>query len=624
MIGTQLDKYEVLQKIGEGGMATVYRGRHATLQRDVAIKVLHPHLSSSTRNRKRFAREARAIEHLRHDNILEIFDYSGVDTSDCYIITEYVEGETLTELMNRCNRVPSEVAVLIGLALTDALAYAHRAGILHRDLKPDNVMVRADGKVKLMDFGIARFLDESQLTLTGALVGSPAFMSPEQAREESLDTRSDLFSLGTLLYYLVTGQLPFSGSNASLILKNIIEGNRPHVTELAPGVSTSLAGVIEQLLAVHREDRQTGAANVGEQLRACLDEVGFEPDQPRWELARFIAEPERYEVELNAFLKVALLDRGRALMQAGEQLAALRLFNRLLSLDEENAEALALIQGFHGVEAPSLRKQAAAAVLLLLGTLATGAALLWWRGPTDPGAPAAPTTDAVAARPARVVSPADPARPPTAEAALAQPTPEPPAPTPEPAEDEAAPTPAPAAVSPPTEAEPRRAPPPAPAEAPGEAPVAPPEPPKPACIAFRSKSAPAEVYLDEVRIGSTRDGRCYELPPGTYDFVLTGEMVREHVERVTLAAGQVEMAWQVELTPLPCQLRFASSYAPDCTVTVNGQALGTLGELRHQVMIERPDQPSSVLLQCDGKQARAEFSRFEYSTVTFDKPLVRP
>jgi len=227
VIGTVLDKYEVLQKVGEGGMATVYRGRHTTLDRNVAIKVLHPHLSSSTRNRRRFAREARAIEHLRHDNILEIFDYSGTDSHDCYIITEFVTGQTLTSLMDHVGRVPSEVVAKIGIDLCEALAYAHDSGILHRDLKPDNVMVRADGRVKLMDFGIARFLDESQVTMTGALVGSPAFMSPEQAKEEDLDQRSDLFSLGTLLFYLVTGSFPFSGSNPSLILKNIIEGNRP-------------------------------------------------------------------------------------------------------------------------------------------------------------------------------------------------------------------------------------------------------------------------------------------------------------------------------------------------------------------------------------------------------------
>jgi len=347
LIGTILDKYEVLQKVGEGGMATVYRGRHTTLGRDVAIKVLHPHLSSSTRNRKRFAREARAIEHLRHDNILEIFDYSGAEAEDCYIVTEFVGGRTLSGFMDEHGKLPSEVATIIGIALARALAYAHDAAVLHRDLKPDNVMIRFDGTVKLMDFGIARFLDESQVTMTGALVGSPAFMSPEQAREGELDQRSDLFSLGTLLFYLCSGHLPFAGSNPSLILKNIIEGNRPTVLELAPSVSATLADTIERLLQTDREGRFDDARQVVEQLEAALDEVQIDPSSPRWSLCAWLEDAAAYSRHLESHLHDVLLAEGRRLLEAGESLAALRLLNRLLALDEDNAEVLALVQGLH-------------------------------------------------------------------------------------------------------------------------------------------------------------------------------------------------------------------------------------------------------------------------------------
>ena len=208
MIGTIIDKYEVLQKIGEGGMATVYRGRHLTLGRDVAIKVLHPHLSSSPRNRRRFAREARAIEHLNHPHILQIFDYSGVDTDDCYIVTEFVEGATLKQLLEERGRLDSETVILLGIRLTEALAYAHREGIVHRDLKLENVMLRRDGTLKLMDFGIARFMEDAQVTIAGALVGSPAYMSPEQARGdiENIDARSDVWSMGAVLYEILAGK----------------------------------------------------------------------------------------------------------------------------------------------------------------------------------------------------------------------------------------------------------------------------------------------------------------------------------------------------------------------------------------------------------------------------------
>ncbi len=310
MIGTTLDKYEVLQKVGEGGMATVYRGRHSTLDRDVAIKVLHPHLSSSARNRMRFAREARAVERLRHDNILEIFDYSGDEANDCYIVTEFVEGETLTSLLHRCGRLPSEVVAIIGIHVARALAFAHTKGILHRDLKTDNIMVRVDGTVKLMDFGIARFLDESHVTMTGALVGSPAFMSPEQAVEAELDLRSDLFALGTVLFYLVTGHLPFSGSNPSLILKNVIEGNRPNVSDLTPTMSASLADVIERLMATSPDDRYVTASDVERHLSACLVEARIEPSDPSWRLQAFLDEPEAYEARLEAHLREVLVAEG--------------------------------------------------------------------------------------------------------------------------------------------------------------------------------------------------------------------------------------------------------------------------------------------------------------------------
>ena len=183
MIGETIEKYRVMRKIGEGGMATVYHGRHISLNRDVAIKLMHPGLASTERNKQRFSREAKAIERLDHPNILKILDYSGLETEHCYIVTELIEGITLRELLNQKQKIPSEIIALLAIELTEALSFAHERGIIHRDLKLENVMLRNDGIVKLMDFGIARFTDEDQLTMTGTLVGSPAYMSPEQAPE---------------------------------------------------------------------------------------------------------------------------------------------------------------------------------------------------------------------------------------------------------------------------------------------------------------------------------------------------------------------------------------------------------------------------------------------------------
>jgi serine/threonine protein kinase len=237
VINSVVDKYEVLQKLGEGATATVYRGRHIAIGKDVAIKILHPHLSASSRNRERFNREARAVGRLSHQNIVSILDYSGSQAQDCYIVTELVDGVTALDLLRDHGNLPSEIAALLGIELCAALAFAHTEGVIHRDIKPENVMIRRDGKVKLMDFGVARVLDEGSITMDGSLLGSPAYMSPQQALDQPLDGRSDLFSLGTVLFHLVTGHVPFAGSNASVILRNIIDGSRPEVLELAAKVS---------------------------------------------------------------------------------------------------------------------------------------------------------------------------------------------------------------------------------------------------------------------------------------------------------------------------------------------------------------------------------------------------
>lgn len=601
MIGTYLDKYEVLQKIGEGGMATVYRGRHSTLDRDVAIKVLHPHLSSSPRNRKRFAREARAIEHLRHDNILEIFDYSGTHSSDCYIITEFVPGETLTELVSRAGPLPSEVTTLIGIRLAEALDYAHASGILHRDLKPDNVMIRPDGTVKLMDFGIARFLDESQVTMTGALVGSPAFMSPEQAKEGELDQRSDLFSLGTLLFFLVSGHLPFSGSNPSLILKNIIEGNRVPVGELVPTMSAGLADVIEQLLQSDREARQNSAASVASDLVACLAETKVSSNDPLWSLGLFVEEPEAYTQRLDDHLREVLLDEGRTFLEAGEHLTALRLFNRLLCIDEENEEVLALVQGLHAETTPS-RRNHFVAFMAAVSLLAVGG-VGWALSQLDPGVDDGTTIAVVGApEPALPVVNEEPPNLGTSEPI--EPTESPPPST----QTEPAP------AEPPTNARP-----PAPKrlqtlkprplrdvaaiKASASADVSPTvvklEPPALAHVELRAK-APffADIYEDGRRLGTTRDAGPIDVLPGKHIFVLKHELMEDQTIEVTVAGGESFVRRDIQLVPKPALVRVDRDFAPDCRVNRDGESIGTLGELKYQYRLPNPDQTHILIVDC--------------------------
>ncbi len=591
MIGSVLDKYEVLQKVGEGGMATVYRGRHTTLGRDVAIKILHPHLSASTRNRKRFAREARAIEHLKHPNILEIHDYSGTDADECYIVTEYVTGDTLAETMNRLGKMPSEPAAMIGHDLALALDFAHRNGVLHRDLKPDNVMIRDDGTVKLMDFGIARFLDESQVTMTGALVGSPAFMSPEQAREGDLDARSDLFSLGTLLFFLVTGHLPFAGNNPSVILKNIIEGNRTSVSELAPMMSASFADIIERLLASDRNDRFNTAAEVADALAACLAEVGVDRSVPGFSLLEYLVQPEPWVRRLEDHLRASLLQGGKVARDRGDQLAALRLWNRLLSIDEANEEVLALVAGLHTVspasEPPRGRYAILAVALAALIALGTGGGALFYWAPTS----------------ARLT----PADAPPAETSVSSSTPAAPVevvPVEDPPETPIDPSPSevsqPSLVKVPAMMRPPRSP----LDPSRSLPlaVAPPVPVDggPVAVTFKVANSEvfAEVWCDGKKVARTRGDNTALLTPGTWACTYKSPKIFDEAFAFEVDAGAPhEESHTVRLKPL--LVRFDASCGDTCRVSIDGSGVGTVGALARSVEIgERPDERHRIEVTC--------------------------
>src|SRR5262245_9391644 len=207
-------------------MATVFRARDRELRRDVAIKVLFPHLARRAEVVRRFHREARAAAGLEHPNILRIYDVGGAEGDDPpYIVMELIRGRTLLHEIEQRGAMLAEIAACIGALLGDALAAAHAAGVIHRDVKPANVLIAHGGRLLLADFGVARIeTEDSLVTRTGALLGTPAYMSPEQASGEATTARSDLYSLGATLYQLATGQLPYSGSPAK-VMSMIAAGN---------------------------------------------------------------------------------------------------------------------------------------------------------------------------------------------------------------------------------------------------------------------------------------------------------------------------------------------------------------------------------------------------------------
>ncbi|MGB5695333.1 MAG: serine/threonine-protein kinase [Polyangiales bacterium] len=337
----KLEKYEVLDEIGHGGMATVYRARDSALDRLVALKVLHPHLQRTTEARARFTREAKSVARLRHPHILEIYDYSGEESDETYIAAELLTGPTLKDFVLKHRDMPPEVAACIAMQVADALSEAHAKGIIHRDVKPENVLIHEDRCVKLTDFGIAYMVDTHTFTVTGQILGSPGHMAPEQVEGGTSDVRSDIFSLGTVLYFCATSRLPFVGRNPHHLLRLLLEGEYPDPLRMRPEVGADLAAIMNKALARAPSARYQTANEMAERLRAFLHEMGI--DDPDTVLARYLADPEGVTVELRQQSLGRLLSIGSEAVKAGEVPKAQAALSRALALDEGNDRALKLL-----------------------------------------------------------------------------------------------------------------------------------------------------------------------------------------------------------------------------------------------------------------------------------------
>jgi serine/threonine-protein kinase len=337
----KLEKYEVLDEIGHGGMATVYRARDSSLDRFVALKVLHPHLQRTSEARARFTREAKSVAKLRHPHILEIYDYSGEASEETYIAAELLTGPTLKDFVLKHKDMPPEIAVCIALQLADALSEAHDKGIIHRDVKPENVLIHEDRCVKLTDFGIAHMVDTHTFTATGQILGSPGHMAPEQVEGGTCDVRSDVFSLGTVLYFCATGRLPFVGRNPHHLLKLLLEGAYPDPLRLRPAVGAELAGIMNKALARAPGERYQSAAEMAGALRAFLVEMGI--DDPDEVLARYLADPIEVTQALHQHSLQRLLTIGASAAKTGDVPKAQAALSRALALDDGNDHALKLL-----------------------------------------------------------------------------------------------------------------------------------------------------------------------------------------------------------------------------------------------------------------------------------------
>jgi eukaryotic-like serine/threonine-protein kinase len=269
LLGTTLnDRYRLEARVGAGGMSTVYRAFDETLQRQVAIKLMNREVASDSDQLERFRREARAVAQLSHPHIVGVID-AGEDESRPYIVFEYVEGETLKERIRRLGRLPIAEAVAYAIEIARALGAAHARHIVHRDVKPQNVLIDEEGSAKVTDFGIARTLDEEGLTADGRVLGTTDYVSPEQALGQSVTGQSDLYSLGIVLYEMVTGDVPFKGDGQVAVAMKHVREEIPDVQLRRPEVSAALAAVIDTATTKRQQDRYADDA----ELIADLEDV---------------------------------------------------------------------------------------------------------------------------------------------------------------------------------------------------------------------------------------------------------------------------------------------------------------------------------------------------------------
>jgi eukaryotic-like serine/threonine-protein kinase len=273
-------RYRLVRPLGHGGMATVYLGHDSELDRPVAVKLLAENLAGDAAFRQRFLREARLAARLSHPNVVSVYDAGEEADGRPYIVMEHVDGETLADLLHERGRLPADEAVGLALQACRGLEHAHVAGLVHRDVKPQNLLLRTDGTLKIADFGIARAAESTGLTQAGTILGTAAYLSPEQALGEEVTSAADVYSLGAVLYELLTGEVPFRGDNFVAVAMRHINEPVPSVRERRPDVSPRLDAAIRRAMAKDPRERYPSMDVFAAELRGCLGETALDGGGP--------------------------------------------------------------------------------------------------------------------------------------------------------------------------------------------------------------------------------------------------------------------------------------------------------------------------------------------------------
>lgn len=356
-------------------MATVYRARDRRLGREVAVKIIHRHLRENREVGQRFQSEARAVAKLKHANIVEVYDVSDAKEEERYLVVELVRGTTLRKLLTNEEYLPPEVAAAVGIALADALDHAHGLGVIHRDVKPENVLIadvtnaaeREQHLVKLTDFGIAKLLDAQGVTSTGQVLGSPAHMAPEQIEGGDVSARADVFGLGVLLYECMVGKLPFDGKNPAQVLRRVLEGAFTPADRARPSVGAAYSAILAQALAHDPNARFASTAELARALREELGALGI--DQPARELFAFVTSPPDYKREHVGRIVERLMSRAKTARERRDVPTASACYNRALAYRPDDPQLLASVSTLQRSERARVNRRRALWVAGGLGVL---------------------------------------------------------------------------------------------------------------------------------------------------------------------------------------------------------------------------------------------------------------
>ena len=355
MIGKKLDnRYELVEFIGKGGMALVYRAIDQRTGHSVAVKILRPEFNQDTEFCSRFEREAMTASKMSHHNIVNLLDV-GQDGDIRYLVMEYVRGRTLKEVIRQKGALPPTVAAQIGIRILSALQHAHTNGIIHRDIKPQNILVHSDGHIKVGDFGIARVAGSNTISSEDSVMGSVHYFSPEQARGENVTFASDLYSVGVVLYEMLTGQPPFDGETPVAVALQHINGKARPMSELNPEIPPAMERVVEKAMEKRPEKRYQSALEMAQDLQRALQEpdgtwLGRLPDKPIPALAQpATARQKPVKPSRSVWTWVGIIALAAGVV-FGIALGAVRIYDQIVNtteapycLDETEADALRLI-----------------------------------------------------------------------------------------------------------------------------------------------------------------------------------------------------------------------------------------------------------------------------------------